>query len=387
MPAKHRYRLRWRLRKKCSIDCSFQECSEHPILDESFAPINVRPALARVGVLPELVWCPPGVCLMYSRIPAYENFDEPIQVERIQLPLLLVRCAMSFPRYSYGNRQHYSQRVLERRCNHVGLCHGIRLCPSGCTLVLQIAQYAHTCKGKGEQKEKTAALDAAVLEGARALLSAQELTIQTSYQDVSARSFLASAKIPAVSDEAFRSELRARCFLQPFAQGKCALCKAVTMPYHAHNACKKNSERVILRHDRIKKILSNYAERRFIVRVEPSGLRRETRERPDLLIALPGETLAVDIAVAFVGSVAGPRHINDVARAKSNAWTAPLQERGISFLPFVVGHTGQFDCAAEETLTLLVPDVQERALCRAEIIAAIAEGNGGMQAACRPRRA
>ena len=85
------------------------------------------------------------------------------------------------------------------------------------------------------------------------------------------------------------------------------------------------------------KILAIYAERRFVVRIEPTRPNRQSRERPDLLVMLPVGALATDVTV-FVGSVTGPIHLDAAARAKQQTWQH-LSQQGKTFMSFAIVHT------------------------------------------------
>jgi hypothetical protein len=116
---------------------------------------------------------------------------------------------------------------------------------------------------------------------------------------------------------------------------------------------------VILRHDRIKRTLRNFFAKRFIVREEPSRLLRGNSSRPDLLIEADSGTLAIDVTVALVGG-AQRNNLCKAAADKIRKFREPLREKGISFFPFAIGHTGELESATKSFLLERVPDPVER---------------------------
>ena len=123
----------------------------------------------------------------------------------------------------------------------------VRMGGLGIRSFVDISSFAYFCRGKGEQKERTAILDEALCAGQVGQMSEQQVTIHKSYREPPARMILTSGKVPDVSDGAFRMALRDRCMLPSVAPGTCR-CGQRTSADHVYQ-CSRNGEAQTLRHD------------------------------------------------------------------------------------------------------------------------------------------
>lgn len=156
------------------------------------------------------------------------------------------------------------------------------------------------------------------------------------------------SRLPRMThDSSLKQHLRERLQLPIVPpQTKCR-CGAWADNRHLR-CCNAATHERIARHDAVKDIVAAALGKSFSVRKEVTLLDETSRKRPDICVTLPDAELAIDVAVVYVQSDAT---LDYVAEAKRKKY-AYLASDNIHFIPFVVGHTGEFHSQCIETLKL-----------------------------------
>ena len=233
----------------------------------------------------------------------------------------------------------------------------------GLRTACDMTEIAYVSRKTGAQKIAADEVNNVRWTGIQSTMTDREREVMNSYGKVHMRNI-------QCTDEAFKLACRERLFLPTaHATARCR-CGEPLNTVHVHS-CTRLAEGRYHRHDKVKMILNRWAERRgYATRVEPSHLLAASRGRPDLTILLPSGDIHVDVTVTYIGAVAGRALARRAAEKRKK-----YEELGDAFYPFVIGHTGEMHATADAVLAMLVPYQAERDEARAELRAAVLDGN------------
>jgi len=228
--------------------------------------------------------------------------------------------------------------------------------------VSNLTEIAFLAREKGAQRPATMEYEQNKQAGILSTMTESQRCVMKSYATVDMRNV-------ACSDEAFVVMCRDRLGLPTVHAEMTCKCGEPLDTMHVHT-CEKISK--IVRHDMIKEAISKIVQRRFVTRVEPSRLVQASRSKPDLLVYLHSGDVWTDITVTHVGRTKDAMRLRAAEKRRKYG---PSVGEGASFIPFVIGHTGELEREAEEFLNLTIPSRPERDEARRDIRRVLYEQN------------
>jgi hypothetical protein len=227
----------------------------------------------------------------------------------------------------------------------------------GLRAMATIAPFAYEAREKGEQRRVTADIDVVLRDSVSQSMTDQQRDVWRSYAKVDLR-------LTTSHNDAFVTMCRDRLGLPTtFAHERCT-CGQLLDTAHVH-CCPQLGAAKIARHDELNKVLAAFAQRRNGVRVEPSRTIQSNRSRPDIQVLTQSGDIFTDVTVTYVGR--GPGAMEQRAREKTRKYSPLVTTEGDTFLPFVIGHTGELHVDAEKFLALILPSRAERDEARREL--------------------